>query len=112
MIEGDLVEIWVYLSASPLTGLTMTLVSYLAAYFIYQKSGYNSLLNPVLVAVVLIIAVLWITGTKYLDYFEGAQFDLERHGCQLWWRLCQAPLSLLLAQWELPGYWVQHLNQF
>ena len=74
MIEGDLADIWVYLSASPLTGLTLTLVSYLAAYFMYQKSGYNSLLNPVLIAVVMIIAVLWITGTKYLDYFEGAQF--------------------------------------
>ena len=69
MIEGDLADIWVYLSASPLTGLTLTLVSYLAAYFMYQKSGYNSLLNPVLIAVVMIIAVLWITGTKYLDYF-------------------------------------------
>jgi len=74
MIERDLADIWVYLSASPLTGLTLTLVSYLIAYFLYEKSGYNSLLNPVLVAVVLIIAVLWITGTRYLDYFEGAQF--------------------------------------
>ena len=74
MNERDFVEIWVYLSASPLTGLTMTLVCYLAAYFIYQKSGYNSLLNPVLIAVVLIVTVLWTTGTKYLDYFEGAQF--------------------------------------
>ena len=54
--------------------LTLTLVSYLSAYFLYQKFSHNSFLNPVLIAVVLIILLLWITGTTYLDYFEGAQF--------------------------------------
>lgn len=74
MTEPDLSDIWVYLSASPLLGLTMTLVAYLLAFQIYQRSGGSPLLNPVLVAVVMIILVLLVSGIPYQDYFDGAQF--------------------------------------
>ncbi len=70
----DLHEIWVYLSASPLLGLTVTLVAYQAGYWLYRKSGHNPLVNPVLIAVVALVALLKLTGTDYLTYFEGAQF--------------------------------------
>jgi predicted murein hydrolase (TIGR00659 family) len=70
----DLHEIWVYLSTSPLLGLTVTLVAYQAGYWLYRKSDHNPLVNPVLIAVVALVALLKLTGTDYLTYFEGAQF--------------------------------------
>lgn len=67
-------DIWVYLSASPLLGLTLTLVAYQAAYWLYQRAGFNPLLNPVLLAIVMLVAALLVTGTPYATYFDGAQF--------------------------------------
>lgn len=67
-------SIWVYLSATPLLGLTVTLLAYLAAHRLYERSGLNPLANPVLIAVLLLVALLAATGTPYNTYFEGAQF--------------------------------------
>lgn len=67
-------EIWVYLSTSPLLGLTVTLVAYQIAFWIYQKLNLNPLANPVAIAVALLVGILWITSTPYATYFEGAQF--------------------------------------
>lgn len=66
--------IWVYLAASPLLGLTITLVAYLFAQAIYARAGFNPLANPVLISIVLLVTVLEITRTPYATYFEGAQF--------------------------------------
>ncbi|MDI9690301.1 LrgB family protein, partial [Burkholderia cenocepacia] len=43
--------IWVYLAASPLLGLTITLVAYLFAQAVYARARFNPLANPVLIAV-------------------------------------------------------------
>jgi predicted murein hydrolase (TIGR00659 family) len=67
-------ELWVYLSASPLLGLTITLLAYQAAFGIYRRSGSHPLANPVLVAVAILVLVLTLTGTSYETYFAGAQF--------------------------------------
>lgn len=67
-------ELWVYLSATPLLGLTATLLAYLAAFKLYERSGMNPLMNPVLLAVALLVSLLALTGTPYRTYFEGAQF--------------------------------------
>ena len=69
-----LTDIWVYLSTSPLLGLTVTLVAYQAAFWLYTKSKLNPLANPVAIAVALLVALLWLTDTSYATYFEGAQF--------------------------------------
>lgn len=74
MVETDLTKIWVYLSASPLLGLTVTLVAYLAAYRLYVLANQNPLLNPVITAILMLIAFLKLTGTSYEDYFAGGQF--------------------------------------
>ena len=73
-MSPDFAEVWVYLSASPLTALTITLVAYLAGDWLYQKSGRIPVLNPVLIAVILITFGLTVTGIDYWTYFEGAQF--------------------------------------
>ncbi len=67
-------DIWVYLSASPLLGLTITLVAYQGAYWLYQRAGFNPLLNPVLLAIIVLVAALKLTDTPYQTYFDGAQF--------------------------------------
>lgn len=72
MAEID--DVWVYLSASPLLFLTLTLAAFQAGSWVYVRSGQNSLLNPVLTAVILVVALLSLSGTNYEQYFEGAQF--------------------------------------
>jgi predicted murein hydrolase (TIGR00659 family) len=67
-------EIWVYLSATPLLGLTITLIAYQAAYWIYSRLNLNPLANPVALSVAFLVALLWLTNTPYATYFEGAQF--------------------------------------
>ncbi len=74
MNEPQLVAVWVYLAASPLLWLTLTLVCYLGAVWIYRLGGESPWLNPVAIAVVLLIALLVVTGTPYQTYFDGAQF--------------------------------------
>lgn len=67
-------ELWVYLAASPLAGLTVTLVAYAIGWWCYARTGMHPLANPVLIAVGLIVGVLTATGTSYQTYFDGAQF--------------------------------------
>jgi len=67
-------EIWVYLSASPLLGLTLTLLAYQAAFWLHKRCNGHPAANPVLISVLVLVAILWVTGTPYATYFEGAQF--------------------------------------
>ena len=69
-----MLKIWVYLEATPLLGLTITLAAYLLGLFLFQKGRRSPLLNPVLIAVILLILLLRSTGTDYRTYFQGAQF--------------------------------------
>ncbi|WP_428982542.1 LrgB family protein [Oricola indica] len=73
-VQTGIQDVWVYLSASPLLHLTLTLVAYQAGMWIYKRAGMNPLLNPVLIAVVALVSILLVTGTSYETYFEGAQF--------------------------------------
>jgi len=67
-------DIWVYLSASPLLGLTITLIAYQLAVWVFRRSGQRAWANPVLIAILLIATFLAATKTPYARYFEGAQF--------------------------------------
>ena len=67
-------DVWVYLSASPLLWLTLTLVAYIGAFALYEGSRFNPLVNPVAISVVLLTGLLVATSTPYKTYFEGAQF--------------------------------------
>lgn len=70
----DLFALWIYLSASPLLGLTATLGAYLVGQQIYLRFAMNPLANPVLIAVCLLVGLLMVSDVAYEDYFEGAQF--------------------------------------
>jgi predicted murein hydrolase (TIGR00659 family) len=70
----ELPDIWSYLREGPLLWLTATLIAYLIGDALFRAAGRNPLVNPVLVAMVILGAVLWATATPYTTYFEGAQF--------------------------------------
>ena len=71
---GNITGVWVYLSETPLFWLTATLVAYLIGDAFSARCGRHPLANAVVVAVVLLVGVLLVTGTPYSTYFEGAQF--------------------------------------
>ncbi len=66
--------IWVYLAASPLLGLTMTLCAYVGAHWLYARSHFSPLANPVAIAIALVCGMLAVSGMSYRNYFSGAQF--------------------------------------
>jgi hypothetical protein len=65
-----LFELWVYLAATPLAGLTLTLVAYAVAWQCYLRSGMHPIVNPVLISVALIVAVV-------LDAFEQPRMAMR-----------------------------------
>ena len=67
-------DLWVYLSATPLFWLTVTLGGWLVADGCARMVGRHPLANPVLIAVGLIGTLLAGTHTDYQTYFNGAQF--------------------------------------
>ena len=68
------VELWVYLSATPLFGLTATLGVYVVAQMAAQRLGHPPWANPVLATVLVLALLLLASGTPYPTYFSGAQF--------------------------------------
>ncbi len=73
-VENGTTDIWVYLSTSPLIGLTATLLAYNLGYRLYLRFNRNPLLNPVVSAIVALIVFLQLTDIPYDTYFQGAQF--------------------------------------
>lgn len=67
-------QIWIYLAASPLLWLTATLLVYQFAYAVHARSKFHPLVNPVAIAVALLVLILLSTNTSYQTYFDGAQF--------------------------------------
>jgi len=71
---SDFVQLWVYLSATPLFGLTATLLVYVLAQAAYLQAGQAPWANPVLWSVIALACGLVATGVSYPSYFAGAQF--------------------------------------
>jgi predicted murein hydrolase (TIGR00659 family) len=70
----ELSHFWVYLSASPLLGLTLDPVRLPVRAWVYARCGFSPLANPVAIAIALISLVLVASGMSYQRYFAGAQF--------------------------------------
>ena len=88
----DFPEIWSYLTETPLLWLTATLAAYGIGDACFRAAGKSPLVNPVLIAVALLAALLYATGTAYPTYFEGAQF--------VHFLLGPATVCLALPLWE------------
>lgn len=71
---SSFVELWVYLSATPLFGLTATVSVYVLAQMAAQRLGQPPWANPVLATVIVLALLLVATGIPYPTYFSGAQF--------------------------------------
>lgn len=70
----DFTEIWSYLAGDPLIWLAATLIAYVIGDAASSRMGRAAWVNPVLIAVGLLGALLWLSDTSYDTYFEGAQF--------------------------------------
>jgi len=66
--------LWTYLAATPLLWLTVTVLAWIAADALAQASGRHPLVNPLMLTVAAVAALLLVTGTPYGTYFAGAQF--------------------------------------
>ncbi len=71
---NDFFELWIYLSATPLFGLTASLSVYVIAQALYSRLDRTPLANPVLWSVMVLAGFLHLTHTPYQTYFSGAQF--------------------------------------
>ncbi len=74
MKKHPIVEIWVYLSGSPLFALFITLAAYQIGLTIYKHAKQNPLANPVTIAILIVATSIQLIGVPYSTYFEGAQF--------------------------------------
>lgn len=122
----DFVQLWVYLSSTPLFGLNATLVVYVLALAFYTRTGQAPWANPVLWSILALGTGLWATGTAYPTYFAGAQFihfllgpavvalawplwerraALRAHWGALPWRRWWAAQPQPPAPWAWPGRW-------
>ena len=66
--------LWNHLASNPVLWLCLTLLAYQIGIWVYQKSGYITLLSPFVIAVAILLAILFGTHTQYETFFAGAQF--------------------------------------
>lgn len=67
-------QLWVYLGTSPLLWLALTIWAYVLSVRLQAAAGGSAWANPVLLSVTMLVTLLWLSGTPYPRYFEGAQF--------------------------------------
>ena len=71
---ADFLDLWVFLEATPLLWLTVTVIAYAIGDGISRAARRHPLANPVVIAAGLVAGVLLLTSTSYPTYFSGAQF--------------------------------------
>jgi predicted murein hydrolase (TIGR00659 family) len=62
------------IASSPLFGITLTIGAYQLGCLLQARLGSSPIVNPVLVAIVLVGALLIVAGVPYESYLGGAQF--------------------------------------
>ncbi|HTQ72205.1 MAG TPA: LrgB family protein [Acidocella sp.] len=67
-------HVWAYLQTQPLLGLAATLCAWELACMLDIKAGHKAWTNPTVLAVLMLVAVLLLTGTSYQAYFTGAVY--------------------------------------
>ncbi len=66
-------ETWTWLRASPLFGITLTLATYALGRWLHERTG-SPLVQPVLVAIVVIVVLLKLGHISYADYLTGGSY--------------------------------------
>ncbi len=67
-------HVWVYLQTQPLLGLAATLCAWELACMLDIRAGHKAWTNPTVLAILMLVAVLLLTGTSYQAYFTGAVY--------------------------------------
>ena len=67
-------ELWAHMQTNPALWLCATLLAYQIGIVVYRKTGFLTLFSPFVIAVAILIPLLFVTGTSYDTFFEGAQF--------------------------------------
>lgn len=70
----ELAAVWSPLSLNPLLWIVVTLAAYVAGESLQRRMNGAVILNPVLVAIILVSAGLIVFRQSYATYFAGAQF--------------------------------------
>jgi predicted murein hydrolase (TIGR00659 family) len=70
----QLAQAWHGLVGSPLFGITLTLAGYSLARTLWRRSRRASPLNPVLISIVIVAAMLLSLHVRYQDYLNGGQY--------------------------------------
>lgn len=66
-------ETWDWLTTSPLFGITITIAAYALGRWLHERTR-SPLFQPVLVAIVVIVAFLEIADVPYADYLVGGSY--------------------------------------
>jgi putative effector of murein hydrolase len=85
-------ERWAALTAGPWWAVPLSVIAYLIAMRLYQRSGRASWANPVLWAVAMLVIVLLSIGEPYARSFAGAQ--------PIHWVLGPAVVSMARPLWQ------------
>lgn len=62
-----------YINSTPLTWLILTLGVYKLGTFIYIKSNKNTMLQPIIITYIVLLALLEITNVSYEKYFKSVE---------------------------------------
>lgn len=62
-----------YISTTPLVWLLLTLSAFKIGIIVYGKSNKNTLLQPIIVAYIIILCIIFLTNTQYEKYFESVK---------------------------------------
>jgi putative effector of murein hydrolase len=73
-MSRDILALWMPLNHTPLLWLAVTLGAYAGARWLHRLSGGKPYVNPVLLAICIVTAIILVTDTSYRAYFSGAQF--------------------------------------
>lgn len=68
----DVAAAWDGTVGSPVFAIALTLAAYEATRRLWERSGRQPLLNPVLLSIAVIGTVLWLTGLDYAAYADGS----------------------------------------
>jgi putative effector of murein hydrolase len=65
--------VWTQVTPTALFGVTLTVLSYAGGLALQRACGGAAVVNPVLIAILLVASILKATGTSYQTYFAGGQ---------------------------------------
>lgn len=60
-----------YVTSTPLVWLIVTISAYKIGILVYQKSGKNALLQPIVIAYMIMLPILLLANIPYKQYFES-----------------------------------------